>query len=215
MKIRADFVTNSSSSSYTVVRLKSPSLQEWLKTKKASIGDLEDELEQVMSEDDEMGMELLESFKSVSDIILTLLGVRDERLQEEKECLMDEADDLLQDETDESDELDEPDELDEIDNEIEHHKEIREYVEENREKINQDSSAVIRYAVTFEGGLPEIYALNVDKMGAHMSTYDLEDLSEEAMGEIEEEYGEISSEAGDWTDGMLEAVIQKMDQADE
>ena len=212
MKIRADFVTNSSSSSYTVVRLKSPSLQEWLKTKKSSIGDLEDELEQVMSEDDEMGMELLESFKSVSDIILTLLGVRDEQLQEEKECLMDEADDLLQDETDESDEMDE---LDEIDNEIEHHKEIREYVEENREKINQDSSAVIHYAVTFEGGLPEVYVLDVDKTGTSMSKYDLEDLSEEAMGEIEEEYGEISSEAGDWTDGMLEAVIQKMDQADE
>lgn len=209
MKIRADFVTNSSSSSYTVVRLKSPSLQEWLKTKKSSIGDLEDELEQVMSEDDEMGMELLESFKSVSDIILTLLGVRDEQLQEEKECLMDEADDLLQDETDEMDELDE------IDNEIEHHKEIREYVEENREKINQDSSAVIHYAVTFEGGLPEVYVLDVDKTGTSMSKYDLEDLSEEAMGEIEEEYGEISSEAGDWTDGMLEAVIQKMDQADE
>lgn len=205
MKIRADFVTNSSSSSYTVVRLKSPSLQEWLKTKKSSIGDLEDELEQVMSEDDEMGMELLESFKSVSDIILTLLGVRDEQLQEEKECLMDEADDLLQDETDEMDELDE------IDNEIEHHKEIREYVEENREKINQDSSAVIHYAVTFEGGLPEVYVLDVDKTGTSMSKYDLEDLSEEAMGEIEEEYGEISSEAGDWTDGMLEAVIQKMD----
>ena len=212
MKIRTDFVTNSSSSSYTVVRLKSPSLQEWLKTKKSSIGDLEDELEQVMSEDDEMGMELLESFKSVSDIILTLLGVRDEQLQEEKECLMDEADDLLQDETDESDEMDE---LDEIDNEIEHHKEIREYVEENREKINQDSSAVIHYAVTFEGGLPEVYVLDVDKTGTSMSKYDLEDLSEEAMGEIEEEYGEISSEAGDWTDGMLEAVIQKMDQADE
>ena len=209
MKIRADFVTNSSSSSYTVVRLKSPSLQEWLKTKKSSIGDLEDELEQVMSEDDEMGMELLESFKSVSDIILTLLGVRDEQLQEEKECLMDEADDLLQDETDEMDELDE------IDNEIEHHKEIREYVEENREKINQDSSAVIHCAVTFEGGLPEVYVLDVDKTGTSMSKYDLEDLSEEAMGEIEEEYGEISSEAGDWTDGMLEAVIQKMDQADE
>ena len=176
MKIRADFVTNSSSSSFTVVQMKSPSLKKWLKENEISMKELEEKLAGEIDGDGSgaEGCEKLEDCEGVAEMILELLGEGEEEL-----C---------------------------------------EYVEENKEAINKNSSASIYCVSQFECEAPEINFLSIDKYGTDSESYDLEELSEEDIEEIEEEYGKpISDDFSEWTPKLMKMMIQKMsdDEIDE
>ena len=176
MKIRADFVTNSSSSSFTVVQMKSPSLKKWLKENEISMEELEEKLAGEINGDGsgEEGCEKLEDCEGVAEMILELLGEGEEEL-----C---------------------------------------EYVEENKEAINKNSSASIYCVSQFECEAPEINFLSIDKYGTDSESYDLEELSEEDIEEIEEEYGKsISDDFSEWTPKLMKMMIKKMsdDETDE
>lgn len=176
MKIRTDFVTNSSSSSFTVVQMKSPSLKKWLKENEISMKELEEKLAGEIDGDGSgaEGCEKLEDCEGVAEMILELLGEGEEEL-----C---------------------------------------EYVEENKEAINKNSSASIYCVSQFECEAPEINFLSIDKYGTDSESYDLEELSEEDIEEIEEEYGKpISDDFSEWTPKLMKMMIQKMsdDETDE
>lgn len=176
MKIRADFVTNSSSSSFTVVQLKSPSLKKWLKENEISMEELEEKLAGEIDGDGSgaEGCEKLEGCEGVAEMILDLLGEDEEEL-----CG---------------------------------------YVEENKEAINKNSRASIYCVSQFESDPPEINFLSIDKYGADSESYDLGELSEEDVEEIEEEYGEpVTDDFWEWTPKLMDMIIKKMsdDETDE
>lgn len=169
MKIRADFVTNSSSSSFTVVQLKSPSLKKWLKENEISMEELEEKLAGEINGDGsgEEGCEKLEDCEGVAEMILELLGEGEEEL-----C---------------------------------------EYVEENKEAINKKSSADIYCASQFECDPPRIDFLSINNHGAYLESYGFEELSEEDVEEIEEEYGEpVTDDFWEWTPKLMKMMIKKM-----
>lgn len=176
MKIRADFVTNSSSSSFTVVQLKSPSLEKWLEENGISMEELEEKLAGEIDGDGSgaEGCEELEGCEGVAEMILELLGEREEEL-----C---------------------------------------EYVEENKEAINKNSSADIYCASQFECDPPRINFLSINNNGAYLESYGFEELSVEDMEEIEEECGEcITCDFYEWTPKLMNMMIKKLsnDEIDE